>query len=1523
MKPLRLKIVVQPRVSSSPAHPALSEPPIKWLEVCNGDPTIQELSEILEKRFYQRNHISLNIKILKFLDDVELFPDCKVRDIFEDIGNIKQGDTDLSVVKVYRNPPTVNELADPRRFDSLPPDSFARPIKRPPSPYLCPPPPPLFADAPRNELRTSFEAPLPQISQFQDRSQTPNKRRKIETYDTIAYPNDPDRPIDSREVADHGYTYSHLPSQHPSQDPQIADSQTSSRKKRSDPYGTPISSQVSQPENGISHEVGIVSVPDSPPGRMIAHDRESFRPSVANSDSRSRSPELPSSTRRSQMQEATTEVQATNHVQRSRPLHKTPVASQAKLSARPSVDRKEVSSPRYPELLSQSEPREATRRSELPSEEEQGSEVTRTAYKASRMGSSELPSEVFTTSEAGSASRALPRSGRQIDLPPKSHGESEKGVRLKRPTVSKSMLAAKGTPKIINGIRQKAPSITDVFDPIETSEGSSYERHLPRSLKRAKMTVPKRNLRKAAPQKAASKNSLIVRLRLPKNTEPSSTTVPLIEASHSPMNAQGSASRSSTQESRSTVENREDQNSSIQMSALSAAGGPADHSSQLENSTAASNAQAQNFIEAAKVGPTLASPGRVHQRNSVASFIHPEVDLPNEQTVANARFALDKGEEIGDKSSAQQPEEDREVLEKAKAQAEFDRITALQKKRQGLQGSKASPSMPESSGMQTITKEPTSSTMSLLDEAKRFYGNGDLEAKRKYGLEQIEAAKNKYFKDAPAGKSSTTIARTERSTSTKPDNTAAQAEAKMKRKAKEQKDRELRMVVAEKLEKKRRKEAMDDKELAKLGNEKESPAARQRTEDVKPLRRNRDNVNQVTPLPSNREERRSQDTPRQTPESQRKEDSVEVTAEAVTAKRAAEKSVSPVEQAISDSSRIKLAERSPKARLNAQRQLQIANSALKYSNYGLGFVKTPASTATHSVAKSSTRAPRTHQNTNVKQAAMMTHNETRQSTGPRKSEPGTSTYDSDDLARTKTQASGFSKATKSTTLPSKGSGTAIVSSGTPKATTVDPAAGELTRYSTESSRRSSSSSLVRKEPSRARTMTPMIPSSSNKHHSESAEARAPRAGSVSAQNFKTPTRSSLSSKASASRRSVSFGGESVISQSQNGKTVDQQSTPTPSEQSSQAGRMAKTSEKMKQTTMNQHVDRKLKGKMIDPPSPVRTPVEKEIVISSESEASTFFSDESEGERNAKAGPSSRRKPKPRKTPSLSANVASSSKTGSIHSTATRTNLHSAARNSNGDSSQETSQPAKAPINKVVKTDNTKSSLSKSRSVTESESESSSRTSRSASLISTDDISNLPQIGGAKQAQSDPLAQSKKKTASQISTPRSGDFNVSSMRKGDEERLQLEANEQLQREYSQSMQKETTTDVESSEVEKSKKGIKPIRQTTQPADRGGREKYGSRVRMNPTYESLSLSQLKKTQAAEPRSFDKSTKRAASPKFTDQPSGESSSGSDSEDSSTSGSVDLSQYAHGGATPQKKRVLPSVWRDLYGREASGKKH
>ncbi len=174
----------------------------------------------------------LNIKILKFLDDIELFPDNKVRDIFEDVKDAKNGDNDLSIVKVYRNPPTTVELADPRRFESLPPDSLARPIKRPPSPHLRRPPPPLFADAVRNEIRDPFGRRDPKLGQFEDELQAPNKRRKIQSFRTTAYTDDPDQAIDSREIVDDSHVFSQAARQHPSQDAQVEDSQTSPPEKR-------------------------------------------------------------------------------------------------------------------------------------------------------------------------------------------------------------------------------------------------------------------------------------------------------------------------------------------------------------------------------------------------------------------------------------------------------------------------------------------------------------------------------------------------------------------------------------------------------------------------------------------------------------------------------------------------------------------------------------------------------------------------------------------------------------------------------------------------------------------------------------------------------------------------------------------------------------------------------------------------------------------------------------------------------------------------------------------------------------------------------------------------------------------------------------------------------------------------------------------------------------------------------------------------------------------------------------------
>ncbi|KAL8652653.1 MAG: hypothetical protein Q9226_004180 [Calogaya cf. arnoldii] len=1533
MRPLRLQIVVQPRVLSSPANPTPSEPIIKWLEVCTGNPTIQELSETLEKRFLQRNHTALNIKILKFLDDVELFPDYKVRDIFDDIKDVKSGDKDSSIVKVYRNPPTTVELADPRRFDSLPPDSFARPIKRPPSPYLRPPPPPLFADAVRDEAHDSFHRRDPQSSQFEDPTQAPNKRRKIQMYGSNPYTNHPDQAIDSREIVDHDYIYSHTARQHPSQEPQVKNSQPSPRNKRksiaallsrsllkcdsgSDPYGTPLSSQISQLEDGRIREAGVVSVPDSPPDRIIDHGRES----VANSDSRSGSPELPSSLERSsQWPEASTKDQSSDLLQRPRQSPQTIVESQTRPLARLPVNRKKVSPPRKPDFWSEVDEAELDRRLEPPE----------TAQKASTMMKSKIPSKDPTISRSDSASQALPLLGNPECLAYKADGDTEKGGRLKRPNVAKSALALQGTSKVINGIRQKAPSITGIFDPIETSEGSSYEQQLPRSLKRARTNIPKKNARRTAPQKAASKNSLIVRLRVPKLTQPSSSAVSPPEVSRDSMmvDPHGIQNIAPTQELGSQAAKGEAQNSSIKMPYLAATNDPADQSSRSSNVTASSNEQAQSKRKHAKLGPGSSSPGIAIQTDSTVPPVQRTPVLPDEHAVGTVGTSYSLEQKMGDESIARQVKEAAEIKEKA--QAEFDRITALQKKRQSLQDLKVGPLAADFPIKLAVIEEPTSSAVALSDEAKRIYSSDDLEARRKYGLEQLASTRNKYFKDTVAIDSFRADLHVDEMNEHQKDSKLkigeSQAEANNKRRAKEQKNKEARMTIAKRIEKENRSGGAQEKtERAQIVTEREPPVSKQKTKDVKPAQQREVKSNQATYTKRASEGQSSQEAPEQTPETRRKEDNlpVEVEAEAAKAKLDEAKSMVYTKGTVPDSGASKLAERSPKARLNAQRQLQIANEALKHSNNDFATDKTSAATATSKIARSTSRAPKTQQNTSAKQAAKKTRGDTQEPNGQRRSEARNLTHPVDDAALRAARAAGLSVTAKSTTAASNCSDTAAARIGTPKAISIDVAADGATRPTKEPSRRSSSSSTPRNEPSRARTMTPAIPNSSMQSFSDSAEARAWRAASVSVRNLHSPTRNSSQAKVNASGRSVSFAEEPLISQLHNSKTSDQKSTPTPSDQISRMIKVGKTPERTKQTTMTQHIDRKLKGKLIDPPSPIRAPVIKEIIISSESEASTFYSDESEGTRNSRAGPSSRKKPKPRTSSSLSASNVAVSDSGGPHHTTTITNTHAHKHNSSGAPNQPASQPVKTPSKVVVQNNGTKSR----RSDTQSDAESDSRLSRSASAASTDDVSNLPQIGGVRQVRPESLNRDKNDHVPRTSTPSDEDDSDSAPEVRDEERLQLEANEQLQRECSQAMETKTTTDLQPSKVEGLGKVNGQSRQTIQPAVRTQHKKYGSRVRINPTYENVSLSQLMKAQAAEPMSLNGSAKRGPSPNSIDQSTVESSSASDSEDSSSSGSVDMfkkAQDAGSNSTPQKKRVLPSIWKDLYGREASGKKY
>ncbi|CAO1601959.1 hypothetical protein XANCAGTX0491_005597 [Xanthoria calcicola] len=1491
MRPLRLQIVVQPRVSSSPATPASSEPSIKWLEVCSGNPTIQELSETLEKRFLQRNHTTLNIKILKCLDDVELFPDCKVRDIFDDIKEVKQGYKDLSIVKVYRNPPTTLELADPRRFDSLPPDSFARPIKRPLSPYLRPPPPPLFADATRNEAHNTSDRPDPQDSPFEDQTPAPNKRQKIHAHGSNAYKNDPDQPIDSREVADHDYGSSQTVRRHSSQEPQVEDSQTSPRNKRSDPYGTPVSSHISHPEHKRTCDAEMVSVPDSPPDRVTLHGRDSVRLGTVDSDSRLSSPELPISLgRSSQLQETLTRVRSSNPLPQARQSLKTPVESQAWPMAQLPVSRKIVSPSGKPDFWSELEEAERDQRFEP-------SEATQTA---SRMMNPKIPSKGSTLSRSNSAAQAQPLLGNSKSKASQSHGDIEKGGRLKRPNGLKSALAPSSAPKLINGIRQKAPSIMRVSDPIETSEGSSYERQLPRSLKRARTSMPKRNLREAASQKAASQKSLIVRLRAPQAMQQRSSAVSSPEVSQVNMtvDAQGTGKSAPTQESGSQAADGEVQNRSVDMPHTAITGDQANHSS---SPVAASTEEAQSLTKLTKLDPDPSPHGINDQTNATIPPVQRTLVLPNEYAVDTASTSHGLEVDTGDESLAGQLKEAQEVKEKA--QAEFDRITALKKKRQSLQASKAGPLVAASPVTLAVVKEPTPPALALCDKAQRPCSSDDLEAKRKYGLEQLASTRNKFFKDIVSIDTSYSDEEKKHQAATKPKASEAQAKAKKRRRAKEQKDKEARMIMAKKIEEERRSEIEEaNTERVKTRSEQMRPTSKPK--DVNLAQQQEVDLDHVTHPKRTAEGQWSQEAFEQTPESQRREDHLpeKVAAEAARAKRNEAKSMVPKEPTLPDSSLGKLAERSP-----------------KHPNKDFERTKTPAARAASNGATTTVPARKVQQNTGVKQAAKKTRGNTQEPNGQCRSQAGNSASHVDAGALRAARAAGLPVARRFTTTASNGSDTAAAKLDTPKATAVDLAGDAPTRLSKEPLRRSPSSSTTRSEPSRARTMTPAIPGASIPNFPNSAEARARRAASVSMMKMKTPTRNVLPAKMSASGSSVSFAGASLTSKLHNGKTADQKLTPTPSGPSSRMNQLGKTPpEKTKQTTMTRHIDRKLKGKMIDPPAQTRAPIEKNIIISSDSEASTFYSDESEGQRNGRSGPSSRKKPKPRNSSSISESAIVAGNSGATYTTTTKASTHPAAQFTSGRSSQLASQPVKSPGNSVDQVDGAKPSHTDRHPDAESDF----RSSRSASAASTDDVSNLPQIGGAT-VRPESLARDKNDSVLQTSKPLDEVNGVTAQRVKDEERLQLEANEQLQRENSQAMQATVAMDLQPSETDSFKQVTGQSRQT-QPAVRA--EKYGSRVRVNPTYGNVSLSQLVKAQASEPMVLNGSAKEFPSPKPTDQPMVESSSASDSEESSSSESVDLLKKAHDtglSTTPLKKSSLSSVFRDLYGREASRKRY
>ncbi|KAL9099072.1 MAG: hypothetical protein Q9163_005374 [Psora crenata] len=174
MKRIRLQIQVLPwdettsqQSSHSQARPDEVRP---WTQPEAADSTLQQLVDHIVER-YGRIYVgrgSLRVKELQDFWGSTLDLTDTVGDLFDDRSS--SGEIHTSICKVLRYPPDPIELNNPHRYESLLPESTARPQKR-----LQPPPVPLF----QNPQRA-----LPSIEErdIEDRNgdqQTANKRRKI------------------------------------------------------------------------------------------------------------------------------------------------------------------------------------------------------------------------------------------------------------------------------------------------------------------------------------------------------------------------------------------------------------------------------------------------------------------------------------------------------------------------------------------------------------------------------------------------------------------------------------------------------------------------------------------------------------------------------------------------------------------------------------------------------------------------------------------------------------------------------------------------------------------------------------------------------------------------------------------------------------------------------------------------------------------------------------------------------------------------------------------------------------------------------------------------------------------------------------------------------------------------------------------------------------------------------------------------------------------------------------------------
>ncbi|KAL8627042.1 hypothetical protein Q9189_007259 [Teloschistes chrysophthalmus] len=1159
----------------------------------------------------------LNIKILKFLDDVELFPSYKLRDIFEDIREAKDGERSFSTVKVFRNPPTTAELVDTKRFESLPPESLARPQKRPL--------PPLFSDSIHNACAGNIQrlnSPLRPSPACPDR---PSKRQKVrETSQRIHA--DPDELLQSLEDANNCQNFSSAAAHRPSPVHQVEDSQKSPQQNGSDPYGTPVSSQVGLHEAVPSQVANVTSSSHS--SRIT----------------RSTSPEIP-------------------------------------LSVDPSPDQETPAQTRFSTQALQAD------------QAPESSHANGTTTSISNPVSSEKP-------PAGSAIVQFPADVSKPASPkPQSKSGGGKVGQLQRPKTLKRTSTAKRTRKVINGIPQSTPS---VFDPIDTSEGSSKERELLRSAKRPNIKIPPRTQTGSeASQKVIPTKSPGPRFFIPV------TPHPVSESAIPPQ--QASEKESSPARARTNSKVFPERHATIKIAVPITRDNEKSGDADLGAGEALQREPEAKPAESPPGEPSVASAQTSSDLTSHGNIISSKTSTEGSSTSRDADQGNNSQAVVLPGSPSELSTEEllrRELQEaeevKRQAQATFDRTaakSAAQKERKE-RSRKEQEEKKRSVGL--ALSEGASGVLITPDESDNLPGIprdhpvpmeqpalSTPEATRKYHLEHFLPRVRKQF-GFPEPPIQGPKPRVRASTSDKKEKSSQPEPKRALRRTRSQIQKDEAITDQQIVQDDRRAETQSI-----TGQE---PNESQVQSTISYSQKGKENLDRSA-TKSDKQNQTSQDQmpsirlgePGATAESQNsihssvkgKEDALKageqqiekpltqkhdaapatnrVEADKLTSADAPPQSSDSIGTEVAAVAKTTpvvfkeggLGQRSPKARLNAERQIQLANQYLKNKKAG----STQISSYNSKVISSGVD-PQTLPS--VKKSA------TGKNSGSREPDQKANVAFPRFTDRDALEAAGLDTGIPSSSMTSTKAASSTARPGIlKKSSTIDltgPSVSSLrdsARSSSAQRHRSSKQPDDEASSDSVRTMTPAIPSTSMKSDPNSAEVKAvsaQRAASAAGRLSKTPMRSALrTTTPNALRRSVSFATEPTNS------SQPMSSAPTPAVQGPPKGKgmfhraleedekrlksltqpsaAAKTKGrpvKTKQTKLTQHIQRDLKqkGKEVIRPAPSSSQPIDTISLSSASEASTFFSDESEGTRNSRAGPSSRKRSKASSTPAM-------------------------------------------------------------------------------------------------------------------------------------------------------------------------------------------------------------------------------------------------------------------------------------------------